>query len=232
MGSLRAAIFWLLMPACLAASAGENRIPIVNENRIGDWWGIPAGSRLAPPAYPARYADDRAQVCMAVGYLLNADGTTSDLGVLKSWSAAEPRRGRDKYWQAFADEAAAALLQWRFVPKPGEQPRSVYTVATFLFAPSDADELARHCAIPSLVQHIVALGENDQVRLRMSGSDIFNRLDVSPSMELIRYSNKSGAQLRRMELTNQAALRAAQQRDQSQQQPQRGDAGGGKPKGG
>lgn len=233
MGIVRASGLLLAFATCFSAQAVEKKIPVVNESQIGDWWGISAGSGLVAPAYPAAYVNGKAEVCMAVGYLLNADGTTSNFGVLKSWSAAEPKRGRDAYWQAFANEAASALSQWRFVPKPGSgDPQQVYTVATFLFAPADAGELAKHCAIPSLVEHIVALGGNSRVRLRMSGSDIFSRLDVSPSKELVHTSRESEARFRQTESFNQQRLRAAPQSPPASGGGNSGGGGNGNGKGG
>lgn len=235
----RASVLLLGLSACLSVhvqAATDNRIPVLNESQVGEWWGIPAGTQLAAPAYPARYAADRAPACVAVGYLLNADGTTSDLGLLKSWSAAEPRRGREAYWREFANEAASAMAQWRFVPTPGSGgPRQVYTVATFLFAPTDAVELAKRCAIPNLPEHIIALSRINHVRLRMSGRDIFDRLEISPSLELAQAARASEARMRRTEFFNQQMLQAAQQQSQSSPPPSGGGndggGGGGKPGG-
>lgn len=207
----------LALQLCAPVSAEEKKIPIVNEGKIGENWGIAAGTTLAAPVYPAEYAASKAEVCVTVGYLLNADGSVSDFGVLNSWSSDEPRHDKSRYWQAFANAASSALSQWRFLPKPGiTDPQPVYTAATFLFAPSSVDELSRHCAIASLPHHIAKLRRDRRVLRRMADNDIFSRLELDATREL-RYR---GEQADRMERRDQnfaeQAKKIADQRQSSQ----------------
>lgn len=161
-----------------------DKIQVVNEGGIGEAWALPSGTRLAVPLYPAQYAEQKAEVCVAVGFLLNEDGTTSDFSLLKSWSALEPKRGSDEYWAAFAGAAAEALAQWRFVPKPGiETPKPIYTAATFLFSPNDPQQLRKRCVIPQLAERIFELRQDGRARRHMAKNDIFKQLELDPVLE-------------------------------------------------
>ena len=173
----------IALSACTVVQA-QDRISIVNEGGIRDAWALAPGATLPVPAYPAAYAAEQAETCVAIGYLLNADGTTSDFALLKSWSAGEPRREREAFWSAFANDASGALARWRFVPRPEvTSPVPVYTVATFLFGAKNGAELRKRCAIPSLAFRIIELRQSAKTRRRMSGSEIFSRLHIDPAVE-------------------------------------------------
>lgn len=173
----------LMLSVCTVVQA-EDKIRVVNEGGIRDAWALAPGAMLPVPAYPAAYAADQGETCVAIGYLLNADGSTSDFALLKSWSASEPKRDRDAFWSAFANDASNALARWKFVPRPEvASPEPVYTVATFLFASKNAAELRKRCAIPSLAFRIVELRQSGKVRRRMSGFQVFDRLAIDPALE-------------------------------------------------
>lgn len=167
----------LLLASSLVFS--QERIRVVNEGGIADAWGLAAGTSLASPTYPAAYAGDQKEVCVAVGYLLHPDGTTSDFSLLKSWAEDPPRRGADAYWAAFATSASNALANWRFVPRPEVMnPRPVYSMATFLFGAKDADALHERCAVPDLAYRIFELQHERKAARRMAGNELFSRLDI------------------------------------------------------
>lgn len=176
----------VLMTALLAsitasASGPAGKIRVVNEGGIRDAWMLPQGATLPVPAYPQMHARAQAEVCVAIGYLLNPDGTTSDFALLKGWSAAEPAKDRDAYWAAFAKDAANALAHWRFLPRPGvRQPMPVYTVATFLFGSNAPATLRKRCAINDAGLRLAELKRDGKARQRMAGQDIFDRLDIEP----------------------------------------------------
>ena len=178
---------WSLALLALVASAtaqAQNKIRIVNEGGIRDAWMLAPGTTLPVPAYPPAHAANQAEACVGIGYLLNADGTTSDFALLKSWSAAEPNRDRDDYWATFAQDASNALARWTFAPRPDvASPKPVYTVATFLFGAKNGAELRKRCAIPSLAFRIIELRQSAKTRRRMSGSEIFSRLHIDPAVE-------------------------------------------------
>ncbi len=138
------------------AAAGE-RYRIANEGTIGKDWALADGIKLTVPGYPAALAERGDNVCVALGYAINPDGTTSDFTVLKSWSSGvntgnkEPANG---YWDAFAQASANAVSQWRFKSRePGVTPRATYTVVTVSFSGKqamDAASLRSQCAIGDL----------------------------------------------------------------------------------
>ncbi len=168
---------------CVSAQA-EDRIRVANEGGIRDDWTLPPGAKLAVPAYPSRYADSKADVCVAIGYLLNPDGTTSDFSLLKGWAEQEPRQEREAYWKTFAGGASAALSTWKFVPRSDSvTPRAVYTVATFVFGSAASLELRKRCVIPNLAQHLLELRHDNRLKRRMAEKGLFDRLDIDPLLE-------------------------------------------------
>ncbi len=181
------------------ARADEDKIPVVNEDSIGKVWIIPPNSKLTGLAYPAEYADHQEQVCLAIGFMINPDGHASDLGLIKSWSSNEPRRGKDEYWGAFAGVASAELSQWKFVPNAEVKvPGAVYTVATFVFASPSADESSKRCAIANLNLRIRELMQSNRSHRRMAANGVFARLDLDPTLEN-RFYNVNGAGTRMKE---------------------------------
>lgn len=163
---------------CTTCAVHAADIRVVNEGGIRDEWTLPPGYKLAMPAYPADYASQPAEACVAVGYLINPDGTTSDFALLKSWTSAEvPNKSSQDYWSAFAQASAQALQQWRFQSRPDvTMPRPAYTVATMMFAPASAD-LRGRCAIPDLAARLRELRQGNNTRRKM-GLGIFDRLEL------------------------------------------------------
>jgi hypothetical protein len=148
---------------CIAASASAadktSELAVVNEGGIRDKWMLADGVKLAAPGYPAEFAPDMRNVCMALGYKINPDGTTSDFQVLKQWnSATDDKEPQPGFWEAFARASAAAVGQWKFKPRPEvTAPAPVFTVATLNFqATRDIQpaDLRAHCTIPDLVAHM------------------------------------------------------------------------------
>ena len=174
------ALFALLMALSCAPAVAADMIRVVNEGGIRDEWTLPAGYKLALPAYPAEHAGQQAEACVAIGYLINPDGSTSDFALLKSWTSANvPNRSAQEYWSAFAQASAQALSQWRFQPRPEIQAtRPVYTVATLLFA-AKSPQLRGRCAIADLTARLRELRRDSASRRKMDG-DLYDRLDVDP----------------------------------------------------
>lgn len=137
------------------AGATADRVRIANEGGIRDRWMLADGVKLVAPGYPADFTARGDNVCMAIGYAIRPDGTTSDFSVLKSWTSStgekEPVEG---FWDAFAQAGAGALSQWKFKPRPEvTSPEAVYTVATMSFMgreATDAAGLRGHCGISDL----------------------------------------------------------------------------------
>ena len=129
---------------------------IANEGAIASEWQVADGALIAAPAFPAEFAHTGApNACIALGYRINPDGTTSDFLVLKQWNEAtgsdDPQRG---FNAAVATAARAAVAQWKFAPREGHSTAAaVDTVATMSFNANRgmaAADLRRNCEIPDL----------------------------------------------------------------------------------
>ncbi len=154
---IRTAMLIALLGAVSATplAHAQATVRIANEGTIRDQWMLADGVKLAAPGYPAGFAARGENVCVAVGYRINPDGSTSDFTLLRSWSSTtgekEPVAG---FWDAFSQASAAALTQWKFKPRPEvATPRSVDTVATMTFMGKQAEDpagLRGHCRIDDL----------------------------------------------------------------------------------
>ncbi len=149
-----------MMLALAASATAKDRIDIVDEGGIRKEWKLADGAELAAPAYPAEFASRGDNVCVAIGYAIQADGSTSDFSLLKAWASStggdrEPMPG---FWEGFAQAAGAAVAQWKFAPRPEvAEPKPVYTVATMHFIgreAADTTALRSHCAIADLAGYV------------------------------------------------------------------------------
>ncbi len=154
---------WLLILAALsqthAAWASDKAIRVANEGDIRDRWQLAGGAALAAPGYPAAFAERGDDVCMAMGYTIRPDGTTSDFTLLKIWNgSAQDREPVPGFWDAFAQAGAQALSQWRFQPRPEVRaPEATYTVATMHFMGKQGGDVAglrSRCAIDDLAAFV------------------------------------------------------------------------------
>lgn len=142
------------------AAVAQDKQRIANEGTIGDKWMLADGVQLATATYPASLAPRGGSACIALGYLIGKDGTTSDFAVLKQWNS---EAGEDApvegYWQAFAQAGADAVSQWRFKARPGvDVVVPTYTVATLGFQGGkqaiDPATLRGHCQIDDLADQL------------------------------------------------------------------------------
>jgi hypothetical protein len=175
------ALFGALAVSSAFAADG---IRVVNEGGIRDKWMLKEGVPLTVPSYPAHLARRGDEVCVALGYLVNPDGTLTDFALLKSWSSAsggsdEPEPG---YWTAFAEAAGDALKQWRFQPRPEvARAEPVFTVGTFVFGSKGTASAARdHCRIPNL---IALLRDLEHASTHRRAPEILSRLDLRDEMD-------------------------------------------------
>lgn len=158
----------VLMTLGAGVAHAQDDIRIVNEGGIRDQWMLADGAQLAAPGYPAQFVEQGDSVCLALGYAIQPDGSTSDFSLLKSWSSStgsvEPVEG---FWDTFAQAGANAVSEWKFKPRPEvDEPVATYTVATISFRGKDAvdaNALADNCKVDDL-EALVA--ENDAVRQR------------------------------------------------------------------
>jgi len=160
----------VLIALALAAGSGaqaQDRVRVVNEGGIRGDWTLAPGTQLSAPGYPGAFAKTGDDVCVAVGYRIQPDGSTSDFSLLKTWSS---RSGEGEavegYWDAFSQAAVAALQQWKFAPRPEVgKPTSVDTVATMTFTglqSVDAATLRGKCKIEDLAAFL------EQVKVDMA----------------------------------------------------------------
>lgn len=139
---------------CVSAVAAD-RVKVVNEGGIRDAWMLADGAKLAAPGYPAEFAPRGDNVCIAMGYSIKPDGSTSDFSLLKAWNTSsadkEPVEG---FWNAFSQASANALSEWKFKPRPEvTAPQPTYTVATMTFMGKEAMDgaaLRDNCKIEDL----------------------------------------------------------------------------------
>jgi len=162
----------------------QDMVRVADEGGIRDEWTLSPGAKLLVPAYPPELASDQVEACVAIGYLVNPDGRTSDFALLKAWSARKPAQERERYWSAFARVASTALSQWSFAPKAGvEVARPVYTVGTFVFASPNMAESRKRCAIPNLSLHLLEIKRDTRSSRRKNALQVLDRLDIDPLLE-------------------------------------------------
>ena len=161
--------YLLLLCVVLSATAfaqGQERI--ANEGTIGDKWMLADGATLATAQYPGHMAARGDNVCIALGYKIGRDGTTSDFSVLKQWnSESGEKEPADGFWQAFAQAGADAVSQWKFKPRPEVgNPTPTRTVATLGFTGKeqiDGAQLRSHCQIGDLAAQLQSKSNRDRI---------------------------------------------------------------------
>ena len=156
-----ALVLWSMTGSAAAQDALPKRDTVIaNEGKIGDKWMLADGATLATPQYPAHLAPRGDDACIALGYQINGDGSTSNFAVLQQWTSAGEQEPVEGYWQAFAQAGADAISQWRFKPRPAVTAvRPTYTVATLSFnsGQADAAALRAHCVLADLAARIQTL---------------------------------------------------------------------------
>jgi hypothetical protein len=158
--------------ALAAVAQAKDAVRIVNEGGIRDQWMLADGIQLAAPGYPAAFAERGDNVCVAIGYAIKPDGTTSDFALLKKWSSSTgDKEPVDGFWESFAQASAGALSQWKFKPRPEvTTPQPTYTVATMHFMGKEATDVAvlrSHCGISDLAALRKQTGEEDPENSRL-----------------------------------------------------------------
>ena len=154
-------------------AASADKVRVANEGGIRGAWMLAPGASLPAPGYPGEFAGRADDVCVAMGYRINPDGSTSDFSLLRAWSSAGDDEPVEGYWDAFSKASAAALQQWRFTPRPDvKTPRPVDTVATMTFTGKQVvapAELRAKCRIGDLDAFL------EQVKVDMSKRSDMNR---------------------------------------------------------
>jgi hypothetical protein len=149
-----------------ASAATADALQVANEGAIRRQWML--DGEFVLPAYPEGFARARRDVCMAIGYKIDADGKTSDFHVLQQWNSdtggIEPTDG---FWSAFAGAGVDALGQWKFKPRPeAGPPQPVFTVATLTWktrADTWPNALRERCRIDNLAAFLSRYQERHDI---------------------------------------------------------------------
>jgi len=112
--------------------AVANRIDIVSELEAPKVWQPDPGARQFVAGYPEAAPDKSRDVCVSIGYLIDADGKTSNFTEMSSWTGASPD-GAMKQAEAapYVQVAALVVANYKFVPVG--RAHSIYTATTFAF---------------------------------------------------------------------------------------------------
>lgn len=168
-------------------AVAANKVEVVTEGGIGKTWAAAPGSKFAAPGYPAAMKDRAAQVCLNVGYTLAADGVPSDLELLRSWSRdAGNVPLSDGELDDFIQSAAAALSQWRFVPRADvRRVKPTRTSATMIFRASNEvapGAVADRCRILNLETYVAdnsGAARRNTIRQIMERTELQQRRDAA-----------------------------------------------------
>lgn len=163
--------------ATLAAATGivaahESASLVVDEGMLGRTHMLAPDIALAAPGYPGSYAESGDDVCIALGYTVQGDGTTGDFRLLKAWTSNRAlAETQDRYLDTYAAAAADAVSQWRFVAKDPAATQPVMTVATLTFRGKGRTAgLGDRCRIGDLAAFYMRL-ENGRTAVRRIADD-------------------------------------------------------------
>ena len=165
MNTIRLLAAGLALATVGIASAGP-RLAIVSEGAITDRWAPAPDQPTLVAGYPAGAADKSRDVCVSIGYMIGADGSTSEFSELRSWTSADGDAVPDAAQLGpFVQNAAAVVSRWKYVPLGKAKP--VYTAASFAFDGSKTQgeaAILAHCRIPDLAAFVKdAQGERDGI---------------------------------------------------------------------
>lgn len=158
MRRLAVVLFWSSLVVAGGAVAAKPPV-IVQEGKLGQDWKVADGVQLAAPGYPSS-GQEKANVCINLGYAVDEDGSVKDMVVLKSWGeGADGMPIPEEGIKPFAQASALAVSSWRFAPKGHvTDPARTVTSTTLAFVNGKSQgEVRGHCAIEDLA---VFLDEN------------------------------------------------------------------------
>jgi hypothetical protein len=131
--------------------AVADRIDIVSEAQAARFWQPDPNATRYVAGYPDTARNKSRDVCVSIGYLIKADGTTSNYTQMSAWGNGNDGSIRQSDAQPYVQVAAAVVSRWKFVPVV--KPHSIYTSATFAFDGSKAlgeDAIRGQCRIDDL----------------------------------------------------------------------------------
>ena len=186
----------VLSLCCLSAGAfAAEKTRVVNEGGIRDAWMLADGVKLVSPGYPAQFQARGDDVCIALAYAINPDGTTGDFALLREWSSAPGAKDEQGYFDTFASAGAVALSQWKFKPRPEvARPQRTVTVATLHFLGKGSVELPAlraNCQIGDLAA-VIAEARNSPAERERLRRDM-ERANREASAAQSQVSNPAGS---------------------------------------
>ena len=171
----------MLFASSIVNAAETEVVKVLPEGGLASDWIVKPGTDLGAPGFPREFAGRGEDVCIAMGYRVQADGTTSDFVLLRGWNSSrheiEPVA---HYWDTFGRASVGAIQKWRFEPRPDSQPTPqapVDTVAIMTFhegASKPTVDLRSRCAVPDLVARMQYVR-----RIETDGTDLAYRTTYS-----------------------------------------------------
>jgi hypothetical protein len=137
----------------LALAVGSHYVKVLPQAERDKVWAPSPDQPLVLAGYPDAAPLRDLDVCVTIGFLIDARGRTSKFVELKSWSSASGKdRPSEESIAPFTQIAAAALARREFAPV-GSKRSPVYTDESFSFAGSgklDDDAIADRCRVKDL----------------------------------------------------------------------------------
>lgn len=149
------ALVVLATSLAFAASASAQRVIIVSEQDVAKSWSVSPETAGFVAAYPAAVPDKSQDVCVNLGFMINADGSTSNYTLVKAWSSATADdQAVLRVTEPFVQNVAAVVQRRKFVP--AAKPRMVYTSVTMAFrgGQAGAEEIRAHCLVADLEKFV------------------------------------------------------------------------------
>ena len=182
---MKTACLCLALLAAAPVAAQQQPMRIVDEGKLDGVQVTAVAGELPAPVYPTAYADSGDDVCIAMAYTIEPDGSTGDFRVLRAWSSNSSNLETNaKYSDAFVLAAAETVAQWRFAHQ-GDNTSPVGTVATLSFeGKGSTRRLADRCRIRQLANYYKAVGNIELARLKAAdraGADARYQAGVAES---------------------------------------------------
>jgi hypothetical protein len=168
-----------LMASSLALAVGSHYVKILSQSEREQVWKPAPGEPMFLAGYPDAAPARNLDVCVNIGFLIDARGRTSKFVELKSWSSASGDEVPSiESIAPFTQLAAAVLARRKFAPL-GTKPRPTYTAESFSFAGSgklDDDVIAERCAVEDL-QAVVTGEQARRIQLPILSNRYESRME-------------------------------------------------------
>ena len=114
-------------------AAGDG-FAVLSEGQLNQYW-VHSSTNVLVPELPAVHEQGSNQVCLAVGFSIDAKGRASGAKPLTRHSSTELSKQTSRYWRQFDKSGEKLVNSWRFTPAPtAPKPQPAYSVAYLVFA--------------------------------------------------------------------------------------------------